>query len=853
MVPSLLWSGSPAASRGRSAARSAFAGGPAFCESLPGDHANGTALRGCDTMQEARSSHAVPPAAGRAVHGSRLGALLRASRVSADLTLEALAERSGVSARTISDIERGVSTRPRRGTTYALADALRLEGGPRDRLLAAARPATARGDVDDPDDPDGATAADDTRGRPATRAAAGATEPYRLADFRGRDEEIERLVRAATDPADGAAASAATGAAGVGRQAPLLVVLSGAPGVGKSSIAVEAAHRIAAGTRPRLFVDLGGLDDAPAEPLQVVQSLLRQLTGAESGRGDLATAVAAWARATAARPVVVVLDDAADEAQVRPVMAADPGTTVLVTSRRTLAGLAGSRHLRVAVLPRADSVALLEAIVPAAQRAGADLDELARLCGDLPLALRVAGYRIASQPAWHVEDHVRRLRAEGRRLSALVAGDTGVQAAFAASCAHLTPAARDLFRSLALLRGSSFGAPMAGAILGLDEDAVQPLLDELVDLGMVEALGGSRHRLHDLLRLYAAERLHAEVEPVEIRRRSERLGRWTLGTAAAAGRVFGPEDAPHPRLGPTLAFASRTEARAWLVTEVDAWFPEYEAATSDGREALALAAFPHVLHFGDRWFEWGRWHELFALTAEVAERAGDPLVEVAALNALAFTQFYAQWDPEAAVATSRRGLEVATANGDRRGRAQALSDLGASLEALGDDDGAAASAHLAIAAFDELGLAGPGLNPRTTLAKQRLAADPAEGLAAYRELLELTGEPRAEMPELDRWAAHLDAMAQMGKALIRLGRHPEAADLADALLAAADGDAADFAEDRDRARALRNRGLARLALGEVDAGRADLERALVLAGDLPPVEWSAEIRDALDGLPAATA
>ncbi|MDQ0744197.1 transcriptional regulator with XRE-family HTH domain/tetratricopeptide (TPR) repeat protein [Clavibacter sp. B3I6] len=753
-----------------------------------------------------------------------VGGLLRGLRMSADLTLEALAERSGVSVRTISDIERGVSARPRRATAHALADALGLEGSRRDRLLAAARPT--------------AEAAAGSTTRPA---GSGGPAPYRLADFRGRDEEIERLVAAATGPAAGP------------RHAPTLVVLSGAPGVGKSSIAVEAAHRITAGSRPPLFVDLGGLDDAPAEPLHVIQSLLRQLTGAEGARGDLADATAAWAAATAAQPVVVVLDDAATEAQVRPVMAADPGATVLVTSRRTLAGLASARHLRVPVLPRRDGVALLEAIVPEAQRVGADLDELARLCGDLPLALRVAGHRIASQPASTVEDHVRRLRAEGRRLGALVAGDTGVQAAFATSCAHLTPGARDLFRSLALLRGSSFAAPMAGAVLGLGEDAALGLLDELADLGMVETMSGSRYRLHDLLRLYAAERLHADVDPVEIRRRSERLGRWTLATAAAAGRVFAPDDAPHPRLGPALAFGSRAAARAWLVTEVDAWFPEYAAAATDGREALALAAAPHIRWFGDRWFEWGRWHELFAVTAELAHRAGDAVLEAEALTDVAFIQHYARWDPAAAVVTARRALALATASGDGRGRARALSDIGACLEALGDVDGAVASTRLAITAFEQLGLPGPVLDSRGVLARSLLATDPAAGLAAYEEILERTREPQPGMAEHDRWAAHLDALAQCGKALVRLGRHTESIELAETMLTTADGPAVDHAGERDRARALRNRGLARLALGEVDAGRADLERALVLAGDLPPAEWSAEIRDALDGLPAATA
>ncbi|MFT2752454.1 helix-turn-helix domain-containing protein [Clavibacter sp. Sh2088] len=755
-----------------------------------------------------------------------VGGILRGLRVSADLTLEALAERSGVSVRTISDIERGVSARPRRATTYALADALGLEGSRRDRLLAAARPPV------------------DAAGSSTRPSGSGDTAPYRLADFRGRDEEIDRLVAAATGPATGPDAE------GPGpRQAPLLVVLSGAPGVGKSSIAVEAAHRIAGASRPRLFVDLGGLDDAPAEPLQVLQSLLRQLTGAEAARGELTEATAAWTEATAARPVVVVLDDAATEAQVRPVMAADPSATVLVTSRRTLAGLAGARHLRVLVLPRRDSVALLEAIVPAAQRVGADLDELAHLCGDLPLALRVAGYRIASQPASTVEDHVRRLRAEGRRLRTLVAGDTAVQAAFATSCAHLTPEARDLFRSLALLRGSSFAAPMAGAILGLDEDAALGLLDELADLGMVETMSGSRYRLHDLLRLYAAECLHADVAPDEIRRRSDRLRRWTLATASAAGRLFTEDDVPQPDLGPSSSFASEAEARAWLVAEVDSWWPEYEAAAAEGDEELVARAFPAILPFADRWMEWGRWHELFALSAEVAHRVGDRVMEAEALNDLSFMQFYGRWDPEAALASARRALEVATAGGDARGRAWALSHIAACEEARGDVEAASATARLSIEGFAALGDVESSLNPRTLLARRLLATDPEAALAAYAAIRALTSDPGTRMSAHVRSTMGLDAMAQAGKALLLLGRLDDALALADEHLSATAS--ASGGDGRDRARALRNRGIARARLGDPTGARADLEGALAAAGTLAPAAWSAGLREELAALEAA--
>ncbi|WP_347978183.1 helix-turn-helix domain-containing protein [Microbacterium sp. ProA8] len=243
--------------------------------------------------------------------------LLRQHRRDADLTLEGLAERSGVSDRTISDIERGISLGPRRGTMLALADALELQDDERERFLASARAGR----------------------KPAVADARSVDiEPHRLADFTGRESEILSVV-AQLDP---------TGATG-DLAAP--VVLHGAPGVGKTSIAIEALHRCASRTPTRLFVDLGGLDAVPLTPLQVLQALLRQLTGDPDVPKTLGEAAAAWRTAAAASAVAILLDDAANEAQIRPVLSSDGKGTIVVTSRRALAGLESARRSRSVPCP----------------------------------------------------------------------------------------------------------------------------------------------------------------------------------------------------------------------------------------------------------------------------------------------------------------------------------------------------------------------------------------------------------------------------------------------------------------------------------------------------------------------
>ncbi len=742
-----------------------------------------------------------------------LGALLRKHRRAGDLTLEALSERSGVSDRTISDIERGVSRGPQHRTMLALADALGLQGTAREQLLEAARAGRRPASQDEPAvDP----------------------EPHRLADFTGRDAEIVAVV--AHLMAGGAARSTA---------AP--VVLCGAPGVGKTSIAIEALHRCAPAKPRRLFVDLGGLDVVPLTPLQVLQSLLRQLTGDADVPRSLGEAAAAWRSAIAATPAAVLLDDAANEAQIRPVLSPGWQGAVVVTSRRELAGLEGARRLTIGHLPRAESVALLERIVPPAQRdAGpgdaGGLEELARYCDDIPLALRIAGNRLASRPRWTVQDLVQRLSTEERRLGGLVAGDLAVESAFGLSYGQLDEAGQTLFRRLSLLDGGSFGARVAGAVVGIGEVDAQDQLDGLVGLGLVEALHGDHHRLHDLLRLYAASRLRSEETSEVIAEHRRHLREWLLQTTIAAGSRFEPRR-PGPPSGafPTDGFPSDEAARRWLIAEAEHWFAAYRAAAARADHAAVLAVADSLHWFSDLWLAWGRWHELYSASAAAAASIADPLQQARHLGYLAWAQLAESFDPAAARTTAEAALAAARQAGDAQQCGWAGFYLAWSSLQLGELDVAAQRADAAAADFALAGDVEGQLQARSIRADIRGRRDPAAAISEYRELLGFVQQPVELLPRNIRVVTETNAHAIIASTLLGLGRYE------DALAAASDalrtGTPGEF--PNGQAAAHRHRGIAARALGRHDAARADLTAALSLGTGTRSEAWLDEVREAL--------
>ncbi|MFC7650119.1 hypothetical protein ACFQX6_64630 [Streptosporangium lutulentum] len=292
---------------------------------------------------------------------------------------------------------------------------------------------------------------------------------------------------------------------------------------------------------------------------------------------------------------------------------------------------------RIALAPFSpqESAQLLRAIVrEAADRAVAETEQVARLCGRLPLALRIAGTRLASRPGWTMRHLAERLSDEDRRLATLAVGDVGVEAAFALSYAVLSPPAKETFRRLALVPAVDFAAPIAAVLTQTGVFAAEDQLDDLVELGLLQREGADRYRFHDLIRLYASQRLREEEPAGATVAAERRMVDWLLETAIVAGRWFEPDyGAPPSDAKGLVPLATLEEARAWLEVERDTWLAGLRmAAAADRHEQVA------ELGEAMRWFaanaqHWlGDWLEVFGLTRAAAAGLSDPRRELWHMN-----------------------------------------------------------------------------------------------------------------------------------------------------------------------------------------------------------------------------
>jgi DNA-binding transcriptional activator of the SARP family len=370
------------------------------------------------------------------------------------------------------------------------------------------------------------------RGGPARGYPSPAQLPPSISDFVGRSDEIETISATLTrgDP-----------------DAPAIVAISGKGGVGKTTLAVRAARRVVDHFPDgQLYVRLRGPGARPTDPLVALQRFLRAL-GMEDWAipDDVDECAQLFRSRSASRRLLVFLDDAVDEAQVRALLPGSPNCAVLVTSRARLRGLAGTRFLDLDVFRPEESLALLEHVIGPRRVGGqrAIVRRIAQLCGHLPLAVRIAAARCAQQPGHDLVRFAHRLADERRRLDVLVAGDLEVRAGLTISYRGLGPQEREAFALLGLLDAPDFAAwvvaPLLDVTLTEAEDIVEELVNaHLLDIVGYDATGQIRYRYHDLVRLYARER--AEAEYPEHRRRNaiaRALGAW-LTLAAEAGERF---------------------------------------------------------------------------------------------------------------------------------------------------------------------------------------------------------------------------------------------------------------------------------------------------------------------------
>ncbi|MGA5702792.1 BTAD domain-containing putative transcriptional regulator [Peterkaempfera bronchialis] len=632
--------------------------------------------------------------------------------------------------------------------------------------------------------------------------------PADLVDFTGRGGQVEQ-VRALL-----------TGRAG-GGGAVVVSAVSGTGGIGKTALAVHAAHGLVEEFPDgQLYVDLRGVSPSPPTSAEVLARFLRDLGVPEDAVPPGEDARAARFRTlTAGRRLLLVLDNARDAAQVRPLLPGDGRCGVLVTSRRRLPGLAGAAHLHLDVLDDGDALAFFGAVVGPA-RAAAEPEATAAVlacCAGLPLAIRIAAARLAGRSSWPVSALAERLADERRRLDELRVDDIAVRASFqvgytslpAPSCGADPSRA---FRLLGLVQVPDLGLYAAAALLGLPPDDAEQTLELLVDACLLDSPSPGRYRLHDLLRVYAAERAAEEEDAEERREAVRRMARWCLGTLTAADEIllprFGrpgmpPADPDHP----PLRFDSFDQALRWCESELATLLGAARAAAAHGLHELAwlLAALAwrrymangryeewhavneigmsSALHLGDPVAQthllnsrgalaWrtGRYDEAEqSLTAklDIHRRLGDVTGEMVALGNLAvisehrgrYTQSREQ---------SRHALRLARSAGDRTTEGNALNNIGICEDRLGNHREALTQHHASLAIWRELGHGAGEAMARANVGAVHLhLREYAEALVHLREALPIARAAASRVNEAE-------ILSDLGRTMIGLDRPEEA-------------------------------------------------------------------------------
>jgi DNA-binding SARP family transcriptional activator len=508
-----------------------------------------------------------------------------------------------------------------------------------------------------------------------------------------------------------------------GERATAIVIsaIAGKAGVGKTALAVRVAHRL----RPdfadgQLYVNLRGAEAQALDPTEVLAGFLRAL-GVEGAVIPDGLEERGWLYRSrlADRRVLILLDNAASEAQVRPLLPGSQGCAVLVTSRMRLSGLEAAHPLTLDVLEADQAVELLAKLAGAGRVAAEPeaAQQIVRLCGWLPLAVRIAGARLAGRPHWRLAELVERLADEHRRLDELRAGDLEVRASVALSYRAQGKQERRLFRLLGLLVAPSFPAWVAAALLDMTLAEAERLLERLVDAQLVEAAGQDqarqlRYRLHDLLRIYARERLQSE-EPTPAQRASlERVLQTYLALVEQADALIEPSGVNHyggdPARGPCdhpAATLVEHDPLGWLEAEHASLVAAVDQACDAGlsepgwRLATALVSF-----FGAR-AHWDDWQHTHTVALAAVRRMQDRDAQGRVLGSLA----------DLCVARNRfdeasRCLEQSLAafreTGNQRGELQSLAGLSAIDRRQGRFGDAVTRLEQSLSGFRELGWRG---------------------------------------------------------------------------------------------------------------------------------------------------
>lgn len=494
----------------------------------------------------------------------------------------------------------------------------------------------------------------------------------RAADrFQGRTREVARVVAAAERG---------------------VCAIDGMAGVGKTALAVQVAHLLERRFPDvRLHIDLHG--HTPGQRPVTASAALEKLLLAVGVAGDRVPAetedrAALWRAQLAGRRALLVLDNAVDAAQVRPLLPGLPGCLVLITSRRRLTGLDAGVSLSLDVLPYEDAVALFSAVI-GFERAAAEPEatgDVVRACALLPLAVQIAAARLRHRPAWSVAHLRDRLASEDHRLDELTAEDRSVAVAFSLSYRSLDAQRQRMFRLLGLFPGAEIGVPAAAALGGTGLVEADRLLEDLVDCQLLDEPRPGRYRLHDLLGVYAArECRRAEGEPGR-RLALRRLLDFYLATVDGAEELLRPQrldraDAAQRDAG-GLAFEDRTAALAWLDAERGSFPPLIRAAALDGHHRHAWQLARCLWGFFESRGHWADWIACHELALPSTRLLGDRLAEARLLVGLGVARHDVR-QYEAAIDHYRSALTLMREIGFREGEAGVLTNLGNTLRRMG--------------------------------------------------------------------------------------------------------------------------------------------------------------------------
>jgi tetratricopeptide (TPR) repeat protein len=439
--------------------------------------------------------------------------------------------------------------------------------------------------------------------------------------------------------------------AGTGMPSTVVIsAIDGTAGVGKTALAVHWAHRV----RDRfpdgqLHINLRGYDPGPAvSPEEALNRFLRELNVTPAQiPAELEAQAALYRSLLVGRRMLIVLDNAATSQQVRPLLPGSPGCQVVVTSRSNLSGLVireGARRITLDALAPEEALTLLREII-----GGTRIDaephvatELARLCAFLPLALRIAGERAASRPHAALADLMGELAGGHDRLEALATDDetTTVRAVFSWSYRTLDPDCARAFRLLGLHTGPDICTPAAAALLGEPLARARQLLSALSNAHLIEPGSHDRYRFHDLLRLYASDRAHADEPAPECHAAVRRLLSWYLHTADAADRQLMPHrkrvplDSPEARTQ-HLPLSTRGRALKWCESERANLVAATHQAHSSGHHTTAWQLAVVLWGFFSLRKHWPEWITTSSTGLAAAQDIHDRFGEAYVLTALA--------------------------------------------------------------------------------------------------------------------------------------------------------------------------------------------------------------------------